>query len=159
MRKALIFGITGQDGSFLAELLLSLGREVHGVIRRTSTFNTSRIDHLHNKLALHYGDILDAMSVMGIISSVRPDEIYNLAAQSHVQVSFNIAEQTSQVNGLAVINILDAMRKVPLLFSYQFLTTYYKSHNPLWGESLEVALPRQRSHRAFLPMTVIGVEF
>ena len=114
MRKALIFGVTGQDGSFLAEKLLAEQYEVHGVIRRSSTFNTSRIEHMQDKLKLHYGDILDSMSVFQLLSSIRPGEIYNLAAQSHVQVSFSLVQQTSQVDGFAVTNILEAMRQIPL---------------------------------------------
>jgi GDPmannose 4,6-dehydratase len=99
MKKALIFGITGQDGSYLAELLLEKGYEVHGVIRRASTFNTGRIDHIyqdphesHKRLFLHYGDLADASTMRKLIYDIQPDEIYNLAAQSHVRVSFDIPE-------------------------------------------------------------------
>ena len=93
MKKALITGITGMDGSYLAELLLDKGYEVHGIVRRSSTFNTSRIDHIFNRLHLHYGDMTDTLSLQHIIQKVVPDEIYNLAAQSHVQNSFDNALQ------------------------------------------------------------------
>ena len=113
-KKALVFGITGQDGSYLSELLVEKGYIVHGVIRRASSFNTQRIEHLLDRLNLHYGDVLDSLSVFNILSRIRPDEIYNLAAQSHVKVSFELPQQTSQTDGLAVINILEAMRQIPL---------------------------------------------
>lgn len=120
MKKALITGITGQDGSYLAELLLSKGYEVHGLIRRASTFNTRRIDHIyhdpHNngedvKLYLHYGDVTSPDSLLDIIYNVRPEEVYHLAAQSHVRVSFDMPEYTGDVTGLGTIRILDAIRK------------------------------------------------
>lgn len=119
MKKALITGITGQDGSYLAELLLSKGYEVHGMIRRASTFNTRRVDHLyrdpHNgeavRLFLHYGDITSPGSLLDVIYDVRPDEIYHLAAQSHVRVSFDLPEYTGDVTGLGTIRILEAVRK------------------------------------------------
>jgi GDPmannose 4,6-dehydratase len=116
LKKALITGITGQDGSYLAEFLLSKGYEVHGIIRRASTFNTRRIDHIyhdpHNngesvKMSLHYGDISTGDSLLDIIYNVRPDEIYNLAAQSHVRVSFDMPEYTGDVTGLGTIRILE----------------------------------------------------
>ena len=113
MKKALITGITGQDGSYLAEFLLSKGYEVHGIIRRASTFNTGRIDHLyvdpHNpeaELFLHYGDISDSIQLANLIYNLTPDEIYHLAAQSHVKVSFQIPEYTGNVTGLGTIRIL-----------------------------------------------------
>lgn len=119
MPKALITGITGQDGSYLAELLLSKGYEVHGIIRRASTFNTHRIDHIyrdpHNgdkaKMRLHYGDLSSSDSLQNIIVEVQPDEIYNLAAQSHVRVSFDLPEYTGDVDGLGVTRILEAIRR------------------------------------------------
>lgn len=119
MKKALITGITGQDGSYLAELLLSKNYEVHGLIRRASTFNTRRIDHIYRdpnngedvKLFLHYGDISSSGSLLDVIYDVRPDEIYHLAAQSHVRVSFDMPEYTGEVTGLGTIRILEAMRK------------------------------------------------
>jgi GDPmannose 4,6-dehydratase len=121
VKKALITGITGQDGSYLAELLLSKGYEVHGLIRRSSTFNTRRIDHIyhdpHNNgekihLYLHYGDISVPETILNIIYTVRPDEIYHLAAQSHVRVSFDMPEYTGDITGLGTIRILEALRKV-----------------------------------------------
>ena len=113
MPRALITGITGQDGSYLAELLLSKGYEVHGIIRRSSTFNTNRVDHIyrdpHNgdkaKMRLHYGDLSSSDSLQNIIVDVQPDEIYNLAAQSHVRVSFDMPEYTGDVDGLGVTRI------------------------------------------------------
>jgi len=117
MKKALITGITGQDGSYLAEFLLSKGYEVHGIIRRASTFNTGRIDHLyvdpHNpeaKIFLHYGDISDSIHLADLIYNLTPDEIYHLAAQSHVKVSFQIPEYTGNITGLGTIRILEAIR-------------------------------------------------
>lgn len=119
MKKALITGITGQDGSYLTELLLSKGYEVHGVIRRASTFNTGRIGHLyrdpHNggkaKMLLHYGDLSSSDSMQNIIQAVQPDEIYNLAAQSHVRVSFDMPEYTGDITGLGTLRILEAIRR------------------------------------------------
>jgi GDPmannose 4,6-dehydratase len=96
MKKALITGITGQDGSYLAELLLEKGYEVHGIVRRSSSINTSRIDHIYPDLSLHYGDITDALSIGNVLQKVMPDEIYNLAAQSHVKVSFETPEYTDE---------------------------------------------------------------
>jgi GDPmannose 4,6-dehydratase len=111
MKKTLIFGITGQTGSYLAEFLLEKGYEVHGVIRRSSSFNTNRIDHIFNKLKLHYGDVTDSLSVDNIIQKIKPDEIYNLSAQSHVQISFELPYYTGQVDGLGVLNIIESARK------------------------------------------------
>jgi len=120
MKKALITGITGQDGSYLAELLLSKGYEVHGIIRRASTFNTRRIDHLYHdphrngeevKLYLHYGDLSVAESISNVIHEVKPEEVYNLAAQSHVRVSFDMPEYTADVDGLGTIRILESLRR------------------------------------------------
>ena len=118
MKKALITGITGQDGSYLADLLLSKDYEVHGIIRRASTFNTSRIDHLYQdphvngvRLFLHYGDLADSVNLVKLIYELKPDEIYHLGAQSHVRVSFDIPEYTSDVTGVGTIRILEAMRE------------------------------------------------
>ena len=118
MRKALITGITGQDGSYLAELLLSKGYEVHGLIRRASTFNTERIDHLYldphasgARLFLHYGDLSDSSQITNLIYNIRPDEIYNLGAQSHVRVSFDMPDYTGEITGLGLTKILEAIRK------------------------------------------------
>ncbi len=117
MRKALITGITGQDGSYLAELLLDKGYEVHGIIRRVSLLNTARIDHLHkdlheqvNKIQLHYGDLSDSTGLRRILEKVEPDEIYNLGAQSHVRISFEQAEYTADVAGLGALRLLEAIR-------------------------------------------------
>lgn len=110
-KKALIFGITGQDGSYLTELLLHKGYEVHGVIRRSSSFNTGRLDHIFDKINLHFGDVTDASSIDTIIFNIKPDEVYNLAAQSHVKVSFEIPNYTGQVDALGTLNILEAVRK------------------------------------------------
>jgi GDPmannose 4,6-dehydratase len=136
MKKALITGITGQDGSYLAELLLSKGYEVHGIIRRASTFNTSRIDHLYQdphlhgvRLFLHYGDLADSLNLTRLIDRVGPDEIYHLGAQSHVRVSFDIPEYTGDVTGLGAIRILEAIRetKVPARF-------YQASSSEMFGK-------------------------
>ena len=112
MKKALITGITGQDGSYLAEFLLEKGYEVHGLIRRSSISNTGRIDHLirEDKIVLHGGDMTDSTSLVRIIGEVRPDEIYNLGAQSHVQVSFDVPEYSGDVDALGVLRILEAVR-------------------------------------------------
>ena len=117
MKKALITGITGQDGSYLAEFLLSKGYEVHGMIRRASTFNTSRIDHIYKdphmrgvRLHLHYGDLSDSGQLTNLIYNIKPDEIYHLGAQSHVRVSFDIPEYTGDITGLGTTRMLEAMR-------------------------------------------------
>ena len=109
-KVALITGITGQDGSYLAELLLEKGYEVHGIVRRASLINTDRIDHIYEDLRLHYGDLTDALSIINLIKDIEPDEIYNLGAQSHVKVSFEIPEYTAQVDGLGTLRILEAVR-------------------------------------------------
>ena len=115
-KVALITGITGQDGSYLAELLLSKGYEVHGVIRRSSSINTGRIDHIYSNpdLHLHYGDVTDSLSIMNILKKHEPSEIYNLAAQSHVKVSFETPEYTAMVDGLGTLRILEAVRLLNL---------------------------------------------
>jgi GDPmannose 4,6-dehydratase len=117
VKSAFITGITGQDGSYLAELLLSKGYEVHGLIRRSSSFNTGRIDHIYEdphqpnpKLRLHYGDLLDGVGVTNLIREIQPDEVYNLAAQSHVMVSFTMPQYTAQVDGVGTVGILEALR-------------------------------------------------
>ena len=140
MKKALITGITGQDGSYLADLLLSKDYEVHGIIRRASTFNTARIDHLYKdphvhgvRLFLHYGDLADSLNMTRLIDRIEPDEIYHLGAQSHVRVSFDIPEYTGDVSGLATIRILEAIReaKVPARF-------YQASSSEMFGKVQEV---------------------
>ena len=113
-RKAFITGITGQDGSYLAELLLAKGYDVHGLVRRSSSFNTWRIDHVRDQLHLHYGDLVDQNSLVRTLESVGPDEIYNLAAQSHVKVSFEMPEYTGNVTALGVLRVLDAVRELEL---------------------------------------------
>lgn len=130
MKKALITGISGQDGSVLSEYLISKGYEVHGIIRRSSTFNTSNIDHIFDQLHLHYGDISDSEAISHIIQKERPDEIYHLAAQSHVQVSFNAAEYTSNVTGIGTLRILEAIRR-----SGQDIKFYNAASSELFGSS------------------------
>lgn len=144
-KTALITGITGQDGSYLAELLLSKNYIVHGVIRRASTFNTERIDHLmeNPRFILHYGDVTDPVSTSGLIASIQPNEIYNLAAQSHVAVSFEIPYYTAQVDALGTLNILEAMRAhCPRAKFYQASTSelygglnYNKNKNGMYDET------------------------
>lgn len=136
-KKALITGITGQDGSYLAELLLFLGYEVHGIIRRSSTFNTKRIDHLYKdlhlkdaKLFLHYGDLTDSGNVEKLINSIKPDEVYNLGAQSHVKVSFEMPEYTCNTNGLGVLRILEAIKNSGLPIKF-----YQASSSEMFGNS------------------------
>jgi len=152
MPKALITGITGQDGSYLAELLLSKGYEVHGIIRRSSSFNTGRVDHIyrdpHNgdkaHMRLHYGDLSSSDSLQNIITEVRPDEIYNLAAQSHVRVSFDMPEYTGDIDGLGVTRLLEAIRRsgVPAHF-------YQASTSELFG----CAKPPQSETTPFEPQS------
>jgi GDPmannose 4,6-dehydratase len=113
-RKAFITGVTGQDGSYLAELLLQKGYDVHGLIRRSSSFNTWRIDHIRDRIHLHYGDLIDQNSLGRTLEKVQPDEVYNLAAQSHVKVSFDMPEYTANVTALGVMRILDALREMEL---------------------------------------------
>lgn len=113
-RKAFITGITGQDGSYMAELLLSKGYEVHGLVRRSSTFNTQRIDHIRDKLTLHYGDMTDPFSLLWALKKAQPEEIYNFAAQSHVQVSWETPYYTAQTTGIGVLNLLESVRILDL---------------------------------------------
>ena len=145
MKKALITGITGQDGSYLAEMLLAKGYEVHGIIRRASTFNTRRIDHIYHdphrngeevKLYLHYGDVSVIESLVNVIYNVRPDEIYNLAAQSHVRVSFDMPEYTGEVDALGTIRILEAIRRsgFPERFYQASTSEMFGSANPPQSE-------------------------
>jgi GDPmannose 4,6-dehydratase len=142
MKKALITGITGQDGSYLAEILLKKGYEVHGVIRRASTFNTSRIDHLYNdphvmgaRLFLHYGDLADSVQMVKLLYSLKPDEIYHLGAQSHVRVSFDIPEYTGDVTGLGTLRILEAIREAGIAEHVRF---YQASSSEMFGKVQEV---------------------
>jgi GDPmannose 4,6-dehydratase len=142
MKKALITGITGQDGSYLTELLLEKGYEVHGVIRRASTFNTSRIDHLYRdphihgtRLFLHYGDLSDGSNLNRLLEKIRPDEIYHLGAQSHVRVSFDIPEYTGDVTGLGTLRLLDAIREAGIKTKF-----YQASSSEMFGKALELPL-------------------
>ncbi len=142
MKKALITGITGQDGSYLAELLLAKGYEVHGIIRRASTFNTSRIDHLYRdphvngvKLFLHYGDLADSVQMVKLLYELQPDEIYNLGAQSHVRVSFDIPEYTGDVVGVGAVRILEAIREAGLVKKCRY---YQASSSEMFGKVQEV---------------------
>jgi GDPmannose 4,6-dehydratase len=155
VKKALITGITGQDGSYLAELLLEKGYEVHGMIRRASTFNTDRIDHLYQdphlpgtKLFLHYGDLNDASSLNIILRKVEPDEIYNLGAQSHVRVSFDIPEYTAEVTGIGTIRLLEAVREAGLTES----RIYQASSSEMFGASP----PPQNEKTPFYPRSPYG---
>lgn len=142
MKRALITGITGQDGSYLSEFLLAKGYEVHGIIRRASTFNTSRIDHLYSdphvnnkKLFLHYGDLSDSVALVKLLYQLKPDEIYNLGAQSHVRVSFDIPESTGDIVGLGTLRILEAVREAGLVENMRF---YQASSSEMFGLVQEV---------------------
>lgn len=153
-KRALITGITGQDGSYLAELLLSKGYEVHGVIRRASTFNTSRIDHLYNdphnegtKLFLHYGDLSDGSRLVTLLNEVQPHEVYNLAAQSHVRVSFDEPEYTGNSTGLGSIRLLEAIRMIGLDCRY-----YQASSSEMFGATP----PPQNEDTVFYPRSPYG---
>ena len=130
MKKALITGITGQDGSYLAEFLLSKGYEVHGIVRRSSLINTHRIDHIYEKITLHYGDLTDPVNIMGVIRQVEPTEIYNLGAQSHVKVSFEMPEYTANVDALGTLRILEAVR---MLGMEKDVRIYQASTSELYG--------------------------
>ncbi len=132
VKRALITGITGQDGSYLAEFLLSKGYEVHGLVRRSSTFNTSRIDHIRERLALHYGDLVDSTSLHTVIRAVQPTEIYNLAAQSHVRVSFDMPEYTCDVTAAGVGRLLEALRVSGVKARF-----YQASSSELYGKVVE----------------------
>lgn len=153
--KALVTGITGQDGSYLAELLLEKGYEVHGLIRRASTFNTKRIDHLYVdshvngvKLFLHYGDLSDSSSVYKLLNKIKPDEIYNLGAQSHVKVSFEIPEYTSNITGLGTLRILDAVKELGLKSKF-----YQASSSEMYGKVMETP---QTETTPFYPRSPYG---
>lgn len=142
MKKALITGITGQDGSYLAELLLEKGYQVHGIIRRSSTFNTSRIDHIYEdahspdwKLHLHYGDLSDGSNLNRILEKVQPDEIYHLGAQSHVRVSFDMPEYTGDVTGIGTLRLLDAIRESGIKTKF-----YQASSSEMFGKAVELPL-------------------
>ena len=151
MKKALITGITGQDGSYLAEFLLEKGYEVHGIVRRASISNTGRIDHILGKITLHDGDLTDSTSLIRILSLVQPDEIYNLAAQSHVQVSFDVPEYSGDVDALGVLRILEAVRICGLTKKSRI---YQASTSELFGKVEEVP---QRETTPFHPYSPYAV--
>ena len=151
MKKALITGITGQDGSFLAELLLEKGYEVHGVVRRASTENTERIRHLLDKITLHDGDLTDSMSLVRILRQVEPDELYNLAAQSHVQVSFDVPEYSGDVDAIGVLRVLEAVRVLGLEKKTRI---YQASTSELYGKVEEIP---QRETTPFHPYSPYAV--
>ena len=151
MKRALITGVTGQDGSYLAELLLDKGYEVHGVIRRSSTFNTSRIEHLYrdphelgNRFHLHYGDITDGVGISNLIRDLEPNEIYNLAAQSHVKVSFEMPDFTAQVDAVGTIRLLEAIRASKIVTRF-----YQASTSELFGSTP----PPQSETSTFMPQS------
>jgi GDPmannose 4,6-dehydratase len=155
MKKALITGITGQDGSYLAELLLAKGYEVHGIIRRASSFNTGRIDHLYRdphingvRLFLHYGDIADSTNLIKLLYRIQPDEVYHLAAQSHVRVSFDIPEYTGDVTGLSTTRILEAIRATGVGSKF-----YQASSSEMFGQAQEIP---QTETTPFYPRSPYG---
>jgi len=157
MKKALITGITGQDGSYLTEILLEKGYEVHGIIRRSSSFNTGRIDHLYEnpeilnkKLFLHYGDLVDTSNLNRLLEKIQPEEIFNLAAQSHVKVSFEVPDYTAQVDALGTLRFLDAIREVGL----RQVKFYQASTSELFGKVQEVP---QSEKTPFYPRSPYGV--
>lgn len=156
IRKALITGITGQDGSYLAELLLEKGYEVHGLIRRASTFNTGRIDHLYKdrhvngvKMFLHFGDLSDSSNLSRLVEKIEPDEIYNLGAQSHVRVSFDMPEYTADVTGLGALRLLDAIRETGIKTKF-----YQASSSEMFGKALELPL---KETTPFYPRSPYGI--
>ena len=151
MKTSLITGITGQDGSYLAELLLEKGYEVHGIVRRSSLINTHRIDHIYEQLHLHYGDLADSTNIVRVIQQVQPDEIYNLGAQSHVKVSFEMPEFTGQVDGLGTVRVLEAVR---LLGMEDKIRIYQASSSELYGLIQEVP---QTETTPFYPRSPYGV--
>jgi GDPmannose 4,6-dehydratase len=150
MKVALITGITGQDGSYLAELLLEKGYEVHGIIRRSSSINTHRIDHLYQNIKLHYGDLTDSTNIVRVIQLVKPDEIYNLGAQSHVKVSFEMPEYTADVDGMGTLRVLEAVR---LLGMEKTVRIYQASTSELFGLVQEIP---QRETTPFYPRSPYG---
>ena len=162
MKRALITGITGQDGAYLAELLLQKGYEVHGIKRRASSFNTERIDHLYQdphergvRLHLHYGDLTDASNLIRIIQQVQPDEIYNLAAQSHVGVSFETPEYTANSDALGTLRMLEAIRILGMTERTRF---YQASTSELYGKVQEV--PQSETPPFYLRISlIVGARF
>ena len=150
MKVALITGITGQDGSYLAELLLEKGYEVHGIVRRASLINTHRIDHIYDKLSLHYGDLTDSTNLVRVIQQVQPDEIYNLGAQSHVKVSFEMPEYTGQTDALGTLRVLEAVR---LLGMEDKVRIYQASTSEMFGLVQEIP---QKETTPFYPRSPYG---
>ncbi|MFT5622866.1 MAG: GDPmannose 4,6-dehydratase [Bacteroidia bacterium] len=157
MKKALITGITGQDGSYLAELLLAKGYEVHGIIRRSSSFNTQRIDHLYSdphihgtKLFLHYGDLADGVMIMKLLYNLKPDEVYHLGAQSHVRVSFDVPEYTGDITGLGTLRLLEAIRELDISHKCRF---YQASSSEMFGLVQQVP---QTEKTPFYPRSPYG---
>ena len=154
MKKALITGVTGQDGSYLAELLLEKGYEVHGVKRRSSSFNTDRVNHIYENSSnfyLHYGDLTDSTNIIRLVSEIRPDEIYNLGAQSHVQVSFETPEYTANSDAIGTLRILEAIRLLGMEDSIKF---YQASTSEMFGLVQEVP---QKETTPFYPRSPYGV--
>ena len=156
MKKALITGITGQDCSYLTEFLIEKGYEAHGIIRRSSSFNTGRIDHLYRdphvnnrKMILHYGDLTDSSNLSRLVETIAPDEIYNLAAQSHVKVSFEVPEYTADVDALGTLRLLDAIREVGINTKF-----YQASTSELYGKVVEIP---QTENTPFYPRSPYGV--
>ena len=147
-KKALITGITGQDGSYLAELLLEKGYEVHGIMRRNSTFTTGRIEHIFDQIEMHYGDLADSSSLHHIISAVQPNEVYNLAAQSHVKVSFDVPEYTADVTGTGTLRLMEAIRTCAPNAKF-----YQASSSEMFGKVLEVP---QTEQTPFYPRSPYG---
>nr|XP_028593691.1 GDP-mannose 4,6 dehydratase isoform X4 [Podarcis muralis] len=157
-KVALVTGITGQDGSYLAEFLLEKGYEVHGIVRRSSSFNTGRIEHLYKNpqahtegnMKLHYGDLTDSTCLVKIINQVKPTEIYNLGAQSHVKISFDLAEYTADVDGIGTLRLLDAIKTCSLIDSVKF---YQASTSELYGKVQEIP---QKETTPFYPRSPYG---
>ncbi len=158
-KTALITGITGQDGSYLSELLLSKGYSVHGIIRRSSSFNTARIEHLYSNrkthsegdMKLHYGDLIDSTNLVKLIYEIKPDEVYNLGAQSHVKISFDLAEYTAEVDAIGTLRLLDAIRTCKLDDRIKF---YQASTSELYGKVQEIP---QSEKTPFYPRSPYGV--
>jgi GDPmannose 4,6-dehydratase len=148
MKTALITGVTGQDGSYLAELLLDKGYEVHGIIRRSSSINTKRIDHIFDRLHIHYGDLADGSSLARLMSKIGPDEVYNLGAQSHVRVSFDCPEYTADVDALGTVRLLEAIREAHIRPRY-----YQASSSEMFGKVQEIP---QRETTPFYPRSPYG---
>jgi len=148
MKTALITGITGQDGSYLAELLLDKGYDVHGIVRRASSFNTGRIDHIFDQLSLHFGDLSDGASLARLLTKIQPNEIYNLAAQSHVRVSFDVPEYTADITAVGAVRMLESIREAGICPRY-----YQASSSEMFGMVQEIP---QRETTPFYPRSPYG---